>query len=232
MKKIILILSIAVLTTSISFSQNPGEIKGRLYDKEKNVSLPGAYIIVKNAFITTGTTSDENGYYTIKPLNAGKYNVIFKYMGYENDTIFNVVVDQGAITRLSDMYLSPEGITFEGQIPEIKDWFIPLIGPEPKKVVDIEHIEKLAGGKKLENLISSITSEIMVTERDELYFRGARNDNFVYIIDGVKAPDGKANIPSGAIGSMAVYTGGVPAMYGDFTGGCIVIETKSFFSRN
>ena len=41
---------------------------------------------------------------------------------------------------------------------------------------------------------------------------------------------GDANIPGLAIGSVKVYTGGVPARYGDFTGGCIVIETQSYFN--
>jgi len=30
------------------------------------------------------------------------------------------------------------------------------------------------------------------------------------------------------IGNMTVYTGGVPAKYGDFTGGVVVIESKSY----
>jgi outer membrane receptor protein involved in Fe transport len=37
-----------------------------------------------------------------------------------------------------------------------------------------------------------------------------------------------ARIPSSAIGSISVYTGGLPAKYGDTTGGVVVIETKSY----
>jgi hypothetical protein len=37
------------------------------------------------------------------------------------------------------------------------------------------------------------------------------------------------NIPGRAIGSIIAYSGGIPAKYGDFTGGVVVIETKSYF---
>ena len=36
-------------------------------------------------------------------------------------------------------------------------------------------------------------------------------------------------VPPDAINSMTVYTGGLPARYGDVTGGVVAIETKSYF---
>jgi hypothetical protein len=35
--------------------------------------------------------------------------------------------------------------------------------------------------------------------------------------------------PSMAIGSIMVYTGGVPSKYGDYSGGVVVVETMSYF---
>jgi len=37
------------------------------------------------------------------------------------------------------------------------------------------------------------------------------------------------NIPGTSIGGVSVYAGGVPAKYGDTTGGVIIMETKSYF---
>ncbi|MFY8138858.1 MAG: hypothetical protein ACOVMR_12165, partial [Flavobacteriales bacterium] len=50
----------------------------------------------------------------------------------------------------------------------------------------------------------------------------------IYMIDGVKIRENVPNIPSCGISRMAVYTGGLPAKYGDTTGGVIVIETKNY----
>jgi len=39
-----------------------------------------------------------------------------------------------------------------------------------------------------------------------------------------------AMIPTRGIGNMTVYSGGVPAKYGDFTGGVIIVESEGYFS--
>jgi hypothetical protein len=50
----------------------------------------------------------------------------------------------------------------------------------------------------------------------------------IYIVDGVKCSD-VFNVPSVAISKMMVFTGGLPAKYGDTMGGAIVVETKGYF---
>ena len=52
---------------------------------------------------------------------------------------------------------------------------------------------------------------------------------FVFSSSGVKSITSKIGIPGQAIGSIKVYTSGVPASYGDVSGGIIVMETKSYF---
>jgi len=59
-----------------------------------------------------------------------------------------------------------------------------------------------------------------------LNFRGSRSDAVTYYIDGIKVI-GSPTIPHSAINQLTVYTGGIPANYGDVTGGIISIETKS-----
>jgi len=36
-------------------------------------------------------------------------------------------------------------------------------------------------------------------------------------------------VPPTSIASFTIYTGGLPARYGDVTGGAVAIETKSYF---
>ena len=62
-----------------------------------------------------------------------------------------------------------------------------------------------------------------------LYFRGPRAGSVRYVIDGINSTTGSLNVPSRAIGSLSVYTGGIPAKYGDTLGGVIVVETQSYF---
>ncbi len=77
-------------------------------------------------------------------------------------------------------------------------------------------------------LVASMSSEVKQAADGQLIFRGARKGDMVYMIDGVKT-NGVYNIPSAAIAGVTVYTGGIPAKYGDTTGGVVVMETKSYF---
>ena len=63
---------------------------------------------------------------------------------------------------------------------------------------------------------------------DGLYFRGSRTENMASYIDGVKVSGAVPRVPPSAISSVSVYTGGLPARYGDVTGGVIVMETKTY----
>jgi Ca-activated chloride channel homolog len=63
---------------------------------------------------------------------------------------------------------------------------------------------------------------------DDFNIRGARTDANIYFIDGIKV-QGSLNLPKSSINEVKVITGGVPANYGDVTGGVIDITTRSSF---
>jgi Outer membrane receptor for ferrienterochelin and colicins len=64
------------------------------------------------------------------------------------------------------------------------------------------------------------------SERGEVgSIRGARAEATVYIIDGVKVR-GTTALPKSATAQVDVIMGGIPAKYGDVTGGIISITTK------
>ena len=67
-----------------------------------------------------------------------------------------------------------------------------------------------------------------MTEDGELVFRGARKGDMIYLVDGVKTRE-VGSVPGVSIGRMMVYTGGLPAKYGDTLGGVVVMESKSYF---
>ena len=96
--------------------------------------------------------------------------------------------------------------------------------------MEAKYIDKLPEKRNINAILAIMSSDIQFSEeRDEIYFRGSRSGDAVYYIDGIKMINSKAMCPSSAIGSIMVYSGGVPAKYGDFTGGVVVIETMSYF---
>jgi hypothetical protein len=73
-----------------------------------------------------------------------------------------------------------------------------------------------------------MSSEVKLSEDGELMFRGARKGDMIYVLDGIKSNE-VFNAPSCSIARMMVYTGGLPAKYGDILGGAVILETKSYF---
>lgn len=70
------------------------------------------------------------------------------------------------------------------------------------------------------------TSGVYRSPNGGLSIRGSRTDGTALIVDGVRMPIGTV-IPTAGTESFEVLTGGIPAKYGDFTGGAIMITTAS-----
>jgi Ca-activated chloride channel family protein len=60
----------------------------------------------------------------------------------------------------------------------------------------------------------------------DLHIRGARSNQNAYYVDGMRV-NSLDGIPKSFINNVQVITGGIPACYGDATGGIIVVEGKS-----
>jgi hypothetical protein len=91
MKKISIILAtIAILISSCKKSEiyltRSGDInvtiQGTVYNNEDNSPLSGVTVSVTYDGTTATAQTDTNGIYTIKNLNSGVYNVVFKLDGY------------------------------------------------------------------------------------------------------------------------------------------------------
>ena len=94
------------------------------------------------------------------------------------------------------------------------------------KTEDIGHSLNVRNPKEL---FASMNSDIIIQEgTSDVIIRGSRPGDAIYYVDGVKSRD-LNGVPGVAIGSMMGYSGGIPAKYGDTTGGVIALETKSYF---
>jgi Ca-activated chloride channel family protein len=58
-----------------------------------------------------------------------------------------------------------------------------------------------------------------------LNIRGARSDANIYYVDGIRVSNFNS-FPKSSMGEVTIYTGGIPAKYGDVTGGVVTLETS------
>ncbi|MFZ4401415.1 MAG: carboxypeptidase regulatory-like domain-containing protein [Bacteroidales bacterium] len=225
MRKILVSLILVSTLLSGTFAQT-GSIRGKVLDSTSAETLPGANVYIEVGKALIGVSTDQFGYFHIKGLNPGVYNVNISYTGYNKKIITTVRVNSNEMTSLEDVYLPNKDLK-EVIITEYKD---KLIDTRTVDIIRAKDIKNIPNGRDLTSLLNSITPGVLVSDDGrEVYFRGARNGSVIYYVDGKKQRESDYKIPSSAVASVMVYMGDVPAKYGDFDGGVVVVETKSYF---
>ena len=205
-----------------------GEVKGIIKDKETGKPIWNVSVYIEIGGNLVGDAADFDGKYTIKPLNTGIYTVVAKMTGYAPMKINNVQVTSDKITYVNvDMEASAE------KLPEyiFVEHKIPLISKDEPHVqmLTAKELKKSVNRDNPIMIATSMPGVTLAPNGKDVYIRGSRPQATQFITDGMKSITGDIGIPGQAIGSLKVYTGGVPARYGDLSGGVIVTETKSYF---
>jgi len=224
--KLIFIGTFLLLQNGI-IAQETGEIQGVVMDYEEKEPVFGATVKVFYAGNLIGSTTDMDGKFTIKPLISGTYILEVTYTG-KNQVNKTIVVKSNQIA-FRDTVILFTGIDMIEFIVEDK---IKLDPEEPSKPqMDFEQLKNMPGLKNPAKLLGVISGGAINTTAKEgqVYFRGSRTNGIITYLDGMKITGAIPTFPSASLKSIAVYTGGVPAKYGDTTGGVVVIETKSYF---
>ena len=227
MKKLIYTTILALGTMSLFGQANFGTLKGKIVEDKTNEPVIEALVTLEVMGKKVMTKTDFDGKFTIKPLNPGTYNLM-AISGMDTLRENGITINADKITFVNDLVMT-DGLLGELTVRSYKE---KLIDPEDTKIVTIKakEIAVLPVRTNINQIARTMSSEIKVSEDgNEIYFRGSRNGDVMYIVDGVKITGGRPTLPSASIQAMRVYTGGVPAKYGDVLGGVIMVETKSYF---
>jgi hypothetical protein len=222
-RKLLFSIAFIFISTVAAFSQ--GAIKGKLIDKNTKEGIPFANVVAQaNGAMVAGANTDINGEFMIKPLNPGTYDLKVSYVGYQAQMVTGLLVSVDKTTYAGDIKLSPS--TVELKNIEIVAYSKPLIDPDTKSGGTITREEYQAMPSKDINSVASTTAGVyQADEGKSLNMRGQRDGGTSYYVDGQKVV-GSANVPQQGVEQVSVITGGVPAAYGDATGGVISITTR------
>lgn len=216
-----------LMGVSICLSAQNGAIHGKVID-ENGEPMYAVNVSIIDAASPIGATTDFEGNFKIKPLDAGTYTVSVSFIGYHTKEILGVTVSNNKISFLEVVELTPDYIMLTGV--DVIDYKIKLVDPdEPQKmVIDNEILIRTPATKNPAMLARAYQSDVQVVG-NQMVVRGSRPGSSSVYIDGMKVKDEMSGLPSMAIGSLEIYTGGIPAKYGDVTGGVVMMTTKSYF---
>ena len=203
-----------------------GSLKGTISDKKSGEPLPFVNVVIENRGTqVSGGATDFDGAYFVKPIAPGTYDVVVSYVGYQPYKQTGVVVNSNKITFL-DIGLNA-GIELKEF--EIVQYTVPLIdkdGGASGGTVTREDIAKMPG-RSAASIATTVAGASTAGTDGGISIRGSRTEGTYYYIDGIKVPAGAGTgLPKSAIEEVQVLTGGIPANYGDVTGGLVNITTR------
>jgi len=225
LRKIYVAIILLLVTTMVVHAQ--GEIKGQVVDKATREGIPFAVVTCSKGGVNAGgTTTDLDGNFTLKPLQAGTYTIKVQYTGYQTTEVQNVIVSEGKTTYFTTtpIELNPTSVQINEVV--IVSYKEPLIDPDTKSGGTVTREEFLAMPSKNINSVAATTAGVYQSDEGEgLNMRGQRDAGTAYFIDGQRVI-GSASLPQQSIEQVSVITGGVPAQFGDATGGVVNITTR------
>jgi hypothetical protein len=224
--KTVIMLAATWIVFSVSAQNSFGDIIGTFVTKENKEGIYGAYAVTSRGNEIFKSVTDEDGRFRISAVPAGEYQV------------YLIDVD-GDTTYVSELVeVTPNGYGNTGDVVQNKTELGPVVvysgqrslrlGVLPEFKLTAKEIKHMANKFDAKKMISSMTTDVRLMDDGSLVFRGARKGDVINYLDGVKMTDVQ-NVPSASLGYIMVYSGAIPAKYGDTTGGVVVMETKSYF---
>ncbi len=183
---------------------------------------------MQNGTIKGAANTDFDGKFQINGVLPGVYDVEVRNQdGYQPGVTTGVNISPDKITFLDNLVLSkPKSVLDIAEI-KVTAYKIPLIdkdGGASGATIGREDIARLPV-RSAAGVASSVGGVNTNEGSGAISVRGSRQDGTYFYIDGIKVR-GSANLPKSALEEVSVITGGVPANYGDVTGGIISVTTR------
>jgi iron complex outermembrane recepter protein len=248
MKKIIFLFFSLLLCTAISFAQK-GTITGTV-KSTKGEPLAKASVIIKGS--SNGTSTDENGSYTIK-VDPGTYTVVISFVGYEISSSQVTIaagetVDNSTSLALKNENLEIKVVGSRSRLPRTI-----VSSPVPVDIIPVSQIANEVGQVDLNQILTFVAPSFQSARQtiadgtdhvDPAQLRGLGTDQVLVLVNGKRRHqsalvnvNGTVNrgsvgtdmsaIPVNAIERIEILRDGAAAQYGsDAIAGVVNIVLK------
>ncbi|RAR50376.1 TonB-dependent receptor [Flavobacterium lacus] len=231
---------ITLLITFFSYAQK-GSVKGTLTDKDmNNEPLPFANVQLKGT--TIGTTTDENGKYSIDA-EPGNYKIVFSFLGYESVEV-SVTVKANQTTTINSSLTAGGGVALQDVVVATTrrkntESALVMEMKEAKQVISAISAEQMSKGTD-SNAAQAMQRVPGVTINDGKFVmvRGLNERYNNVMINGALAPSTEVDrrtfsfdlLPTSALEKMTVSKTGAAYLPGDFAGGLVSVTTSENFN--
>jgi hypothetical protein len=220
MARFIYLIFLTLLISSVTFAQQT--VQGKVVGGGEPL-FEASVTLKKSGVLITGALTDFDGNYAITGFDPGTYDVEISYVGFKTNIIQGVVVGSSK-TVVLDITLEENSEVIDVFV--VTEYKIPLIEIDKTAgggTLTSEDVEKLPT-KNVGSIIATTVGTSQSKEGQAISIRGSRNNDQIVFVDGVRTRG--ASVPAQDIEQISVITSGLPAKYGDVTGGVTTITTK------
>ncbi len=183
------LLLILFTMSTLVLAQNTGTFSGQIIDEKTQYPLEGSSVILEGTNI--GVITDANGYFTFENVPTKSYNIQATYLGYESQTLYNVIVKSvGTPSLLFKLNESSEAL--DEIILSKSSFRTSKETPLSTQSFSAVEIETYPGGNndiaKVAQSLPGISPSIGGFRNDFIIRGGAPNES-VYYLDGVEIPN-------------------------------------------
>ena len=183
------LILVLLLNSVFSIAQNSGKLTGKILDKQTQLPLEGAIIILEDT--TMGIASDADGYFSLEDVPTKSYNITVSYLGYQTQTVYNIIVKTFGTPSLQ--VLLEESSNELDEVVVLQSPFRTSIEtPLSTQTFSAVEIETYPGGNNdITKVIQSMPgiSPSIGGFRNDIIIRGGAPNESVYYLDGIEIPN-------------------------------------------
>src|SRR6476660_8936810 len=233
MKLVCVILTLLIL--SVAGNAQTQTLRGTVTDYDSKFPLVGVNVILyRDSVIAKVVSTDENGNFKMENVPVGRNKIKFSYIGYEEQTMDNVIVTSGKEVVLN--------VAMNESVHEINEVVVSAFKPGETRnematvsarPFTIEETDRYAGSRGDPARMASNFAGVQGADdsRNDIVIRGNSPGGVLWRLEGVDIPNpnhfsvpGTTGGPvsmlnSKTLGNSDFFTGAFPAEYGNATGG-------------
>jgi len=243
-KYAILLVSLFILIPTLSEAQNLTQtIRGQVVDKQSQITLPGASIVISNSNPIIGVTADTDGNFKLAKVPLGRLSLDITMLGYQPVTLSNLSITSG-----KELVLKVE---MEEQVYKVNE--VVIVGNKSKtqplndmttlsaRSFSIEETQRFAGARNDVARMATNYAGVNTANDAEngIVIRGNSPNGLLWKLEGVDIPNpnhfGNLGATGGPVGMLNnnvlansdFMTAAFPAEYGNSLSGVFDLKMRN-----
>jgi len=238
-----LILTLYVVSVSFGQGNYTQTIRGVVLDKNSQISLPGATVMLLNSDQAVGATTDSDGNFAIENVPTGRKGIVISYLGYHTLTMNGLNLTSG-----KEMVLSIELEEKVNTLSEVvitakqrKDMALNKMAAVSARSFTVEETERYAGSLgDPSRMVSNFAGVAMTNDsRNDIIIRGNSPAGVLWRLDGIEIPNpnhfssfgttgGPVNmLNNNLLTNSDFLTSAFPAEYGNVSSGVFDLKMRT-----